>query len=146
MKAIRFALLALAAGLASLCLASLAFGQTTPDPSKDLGGYAKALYDATAGHHWVLLVGLVLMGVTWGVRKLVPMIHGKVGAWLNTDRGGALLSLGLGLVGGIATAFAAGKAVTFQLLASAVVASWTASGGWSQLKKILGLSDPPAAK
>lgn len=111
---------------------------------------ARAVYQALHGHHYVLLAGLLLMGACYLVRRLAPLAEapgraGKLGAFLRSDRGGAALSLFLAICGGLATAFTAGKGVSLQLVVDALAVSFTASGGWSLARKLLGLSPSSAS-
>jgi hypothetical protein len=121
-------------------------GAVVVDPASDPGGYAEELLKAAQTSNWRLLGGLLLIGAVWGLRLLGakwPFGFGKsVAAFLGTARGGAVLSLACGVLGGIGNVFMVDGSVTPRLFLDGVVMAFTASGGWTIVKKLLA-SDAP---
>jgi hypothetical protein len=57
--------------------------------------------------------------------------------FLRTDRGGALLVLGVSLTGAVANALAAGAPFSVALLLTALRVGLTAAGGFTLIKRII---------
>jgi hypothetical protein len=108
-----------------------------PDPSTDFSVYAQALLDAVQGSHWRFAAALALIGVVACVRWLTPKLHNKVGAWLNSDRGAAVLTLVTAEVGAVATSLAAKMPLTFTLVWHGLGVGFVAAGGFATAKRIL---------
>ena len=107
----------------------------SPDPASIAG----ALLSAIQGKHWGIAVGLGLSGVVWLLRnKIAP--NWKA---VQTDRGGAILTLATALVATIGAELAGGVMSVTTIL-DAVLAAMTAAGGFSLIKKIVSPSDQPA--
>lgn len=94
---------------------------------------AENAYDAMKSGRWLVLVGLVLMGLV----KLVRKFGGQAIPWLLTDRGGVATALGLAALSEIALLLASGRAPTLSGLMGALAAAWAASGGWVQLQRLI---------
>lgn len=109
------------------------------DPEKDPEGWAKATYDAIKAGRWLAVAGFVLMGVVLIFRRLVLQRW----KWLQTDRGGVIATLAISFLGALAHSFAAGAGFSWSLLLGALGVAWAASGGWSQLKRLI---SPPDKK
>jgi len=110
----------------------------------DVSSYAKLLLDAYHGKHWILLLALVLGVVVATARWVAPKVHGKLGTFLNSDRGAAILVLVGGLAGSVVTSAMGGK-ISLDTLVNGVVTSLTAAGGYTLLKRIISPSDKPPA-
>jgi len=119
-------------------------GTLAADPSDDLGKLALVLLKAVQDRNWWLVVSLVLSLVLAGVRKIGPgLLEGRWpagAAWLKSDVGGAVLVLGLGILGGIATALAGGAPIGAGLLIDALKVSLGSAGGFVLVKKLFGFS------
>ncbi len=97
---------------------------------------ADAILAALSGKQYLLAVAVALVGAVKGVRWLAPKLHDKTGAFLNSDRGGAILSLIMGVAGGVATSLAAGKPMSLSLILSGIMVSATGSGLFNLTKRI----------
>jgi hypothetical protein len=102
---------------------------------------ADSLLAAIGGKQYILAMAVALVGVVKGVRWVAPKLHDKTGAWLNSDRGGAILSLIMGVAGGAATATAAGKPLSLSLILSGIMVSATGSGLFNLTKRVAKPSD-----
>lgn len=118
-----------------LCLFTLSvWAAPPPDLTQDPGGFLNALYDAikTKNLRVVVACGIVaLVFVTrrWGSRW-VP--------WFKTGRGGAVLVISVGVLGGVVTALGSSSPLGFQMLIDGAVMGFTAAGGWTVIKHLLG--------
>jgi hypothetical protein len=92
---------------------------------------AQQVIDAIQAHNYAMAVVLILVAAVYAVRKIAPRIHGGLGAFLNSDRGGSLLVLIGGTGGALVTALSAGKHMSFSLLLGGIMTSAAASGGWN---------------
>jgi hypothetical protein len=110
---------------------------TVPDPGEDTGGFAEATYSAIKAGQWLVAAGLVLIGLVYLARRF----GGKVWPFLATDRGGVVATLVLSLVGAVAHSLAVGEPMSLAMLMAALGVAWTASGGWSQLRRLFAPPD-----
>lgn len=111
--------------------------EPTPAPAQDVGEFAKMFFNAAKNGDWKLLIVLIVVGIVWALRKWGAAIP-KVGEWLATDRGGAILALLAGIFGVIGTGLVSGSAWSFALIRDGLLLGFTAAGGWTIIKKILG--------
>jgi hypothetical protein len=102
------------------------------DPATDFEAFARLVLDAVASGNGMLLVALALVGLTALARRFA----GAKVPFLNTDVGGTLLAFALGFFGAVATALAAGEALSVDLLLSALKVTVAAIGGYNALKKL----------
>lgn len=109
----------------------------TPDANAILN----TVLDAIQHKHWQVLVATILVGVVAFVRWVSPKIHGKVGAFLNSDRGGSLLVLLGGVFGAISTALIAGQKINANLIFGGITTGVMASGGWNIVWDLIAPSD-----
>ena len=121
---------------------SVAFGETVVDvvaenahasPPDDL--FAQ-MFAALTSSNWKHAGALALMLLVWGLRAHVFDRLGKVGAWLQGDRGGVVSVLLAGALGAVASALMAGKAVDASLLGNALQMSLEAAGGWVAIRRL----------
>jgi hypothetical protein len=105
-----------------------------PDPS-DLGTFLTAALNALRGGDWQLVAALGLTGVVFVLRKF----GAKWIPWIGTSVGGATFAGLVVLLGGLAAALAAHQAITWTLLGTLLVATWTAAGAWTWGRRILAL-------
>jgi hypothetical protein len=142
----RLWLAALVVLLSGAALAQIVDGgivpSTIPDPSTSFGAYAQLVFQAVQSSNWKVLVIIVMVGLTYVVKEY----GGRAWPWLDTDRGGAVLALAVGVLGSMANALAASAAISPQLLLNGFLMGVTAAGGYNVVKKILFPQDmAPAA-
>lgn len=117
---------------------------TVADPMDDLAKLALTAIDAIRSGNWWLLASLALSVVLACVRKFGPGILASKwpagAAWIKSDVGGAVLVLGLGMVGGITTALVGGAPIGMALILDAVKVSLGSAGGFVVVKKLFGFS------
>jgi hypothetical protein len=110
-----------------------------PDPGADPIGYAQSTVSAAKAGKWLALVGLLIIGLVWCVRrwgsKLVP--------WLGTDRGGVATALVCGFLVSLASTAITGVISTAAIV-GAVEQAVIAVGGYVALKKLIWPSDAKA--
>lgn len=136
MKTIRYFILAALAAVACTTL----FAQDVVDivnPADDFGAFLSQVMAAVQAKDYQIIAALALVLVTfvarsWG-KRFIP--------WLNTDRGGAVLALFLGVAGAFVTSLAARVSFGFQTVLDGLVVGVTAAGGWTVVKKIISPSD-----
>jgi hypothetical protein len=125
--------------LTSIFFVPLAYAAV--DPASDLGGYAQELLKAAQTSNWRLVAGLLLVGTVWGLRLLSakwPFKFGKaIATFLGTARGGAVLSLACGVLGGVGNVLLADGSMTPRLFVDGIVMALTASGFWTITNKLL---------
>ena len=79
-------------------------------------------------------------------RRRVKIHVPAAAAWIKSDVGGAVLVLGLGMVGGITTALVGGAPIGVALLLDAVKVSLGSAGGFVVVKKLFGFSQDKVAE
>lgn len=128
-----------------LAIPVLALGQDPAAVSDDLGQLLALVVGGIKGGDWqgAVLAGILL--AVWVVRKVAGRIP-KVGAFLGTDEGGALLLVLTGLPVALLAAKAGGAALTLGLVGKALIATLGAGGGWSVGRKLLRLLSPLVAR
>ena len=101
-----------------------------PFNPEDISALFTLLGDAVkAGNFRYVAALLVIAGVFYGGKALAK----KAPFW-GTPKGKAVLSVTLAVLGGVATAFAAGHVPSFSEFSAAIGVALTASGGWSMFK------------
>lgn len=108
-----------------------------PDPTADIGGYARAVIDAIRGGRWMVTFGLLLVGLVaaarWGLGRIVP--------WFRTDRGGTVLAAVTTVLAVVGSGLAAGLPLGLDLLAAALAAAAGAIGIFTAAKRLVAPSD-----
>ena len=100
-----------------------------PSPD-DFQAFSQLIWQAVTASNWRYLAALLVVGaVAVGSRFL------KGNFW-KSGAGKATLSMLIALLGGLSTAFAAGKVPSGAEILAALGLGWTASGGWSVAKSI----------
>jgi hypothetical protein len=114
---------------------------------------AQQLLEYAHQGNWRMLVAIALSGVIWLLRTFLmgPTVQrwkyvGAVAGWFRTDRGGVVLTLLVGVLGGVMTALSAGVSLSVDLFVTGVVNGLLASGFFVGLKKLFGLGDGTAPK
>lgn len=102
--------------------------------------FAKLAVDAAQQGNSGMLLSLALVGVIWGVRKFL----GPKVPFLQTQAGGALLTLGTAFGGGLASSLASGQKISGPIALGALKVAFTAAGGWTLIKHLLSAFQPDA--
>lgn len=82
---------------------------------------------------WKAIAAIALIGVVFVARRF----GGKFVPFLQTDRGGALLALGVGIAGALANAILAGKPVDLTLLLRGLEVGIEGAGGYVVVRRLL---------
>lgn len=105
----------------------------TVNIDQDPVGFANQVFEAGKSKEYRLLVILVIFGIVWAARKwgkkLVP--------WFDSDRGGAVLALSVGILERLATMAASGGTLTVWLIFEGVINAASAAGGLTIIKRIV---------
>jgi len=109
------------------------------DVGADPVGFFKSTYDAAKSGQWWMLVSLIVIGLVWAARKWAKKID-----FFTTDRGGALLAISVGILGGMAHGILADGTPTLAMLTESIKVTVGAIGGYAGLKKVLFPSDKAA--
>lgn len=106
----------------------------------------QTIFDAIMRHEWQPAAAAALIGAVSLTRAAAGLPWtGKAGAFLKSDRGGALLVLLLGVLGGMANAFGAKQDVTPQIIGKGIITGLVAAGGWNVVKRIFFPQDTASA-
>lgn len=121
--------------LVSFTATAFAAGAASPEDGSLLE-LAKPVYEAVMGHQWWLAASLALVFLCAAAKKYAP---GKLGDFLRTDHGGALLVLLMSFGGAVSTGLlAAGTgAMTLALAWAALKIALGAAGGYSLIRKLI---------
>jgi hypothetical protein len=103
-----------------------------PNPEQ-IEEFARLMLDAVANRNYALLVALVVVLAVYLLRKF----GGSRVPFLRTDRGGALLVIGVSLAGAVANALAAGAPFSGALMLTALRVALTAAGGFTLVKRLV---------
>lgn len=121
---------------AVLLFPALALAQAViPDPGTDVPAFLTAVLTALRGGDWKVVAALAMVGVIFILRKF----GAKVIPWLATSLGGATFTGLVVLVTGLAATLFAHQSITWALLGTLLVATWTAAGTWTWLRRMLAL-------
>ncbi|TQF09182.1 hypothetical protein FJV41_45945 [Myxococcus llanfairpwllgwyngyllgogerychwyrndrobwllllantysiliogogogochensis] len=107
-------------------------GTVGPNPEQ-FEAFAQLLLDAVTSRNYALLAALVVVLLVYLLRKF----GGAFIPFLRTDRGGAVLVLGVSLAGAVANALAAGAPFSLALLVTALKVALTAAGGFTVIKRLV---------
>ncbi|MFY2558786.1 hypothetical protein ACN469_14255 [Corallococcus terminator] len=107
-------------------------GVIGPSPEQ-FDAFAQLLFDAVTSQNYALVASLVVVLLVFLLRKF----GGTFIPFFNTDRGGAVLVLGVSLAGAVANALAAGAPFSLSLMLTAVKVALTAAGGFTLVKRLL---------
>lgn len=103
------------------------------DPEANPAGWIAAILAATAGHHWIALVALIVLGLVAAARKWGAGFW----PWLGSKTAGVVLALVGGLAGAIAVALAGGAAWSWSILVDGIGAGLLAMGAWDSRKLVV---------
>lgn len=125
--------------LLSLGWPALAFGQdatatvvVTPTPD----GLFAQMFSAVASSNWRHVGALALLALVWALRTHVFDRMGRVGAFLQTDRGGVLTALVCGVLAALGSAVLAGKQIDADLVGMSLQVSLESIGGLIALRRL----------
>ncbi|RJS14607.1 hypothetical protein DRW03_34580 [Corallococcus sp. H22C18031201] len=107
-------------------------GVLGPSPEQ-FEAFARMLFDAVTGRNYALAAALVVVVLVYLLRKFGGMFV----PWFSTDRGGAVLVLGVSLAGAVANALAAGAPFSLGLMLTALKVALTAAGGFTLVKRLV---------
>ncbi|NTX16164.1 hypothetical protein HUA76_35880 [Myxococcus sp. CA056] len=107
-------------------------GVIGPNPEQ-FDVFAQLLFNAVTSQNYALVASLVVVLLVYLLRKF----GGAFVPFFNTDRGGAVLVLGVSLAGAVANALAAGAPFSLALVLTAVKVALTAAGGFTLVKRLL---------
>jgi hypothetical protein len=103
--------------------------------------------------NWRMAAATALTAVVWFLRSVAirPGLEalpgvGPIFRWLKTDRGGVVLALSVGVLGGIGTALFAHQHVSRDLIINGAIEGVLSAGIFSTVKKLAKPSDRPAPK
>lgn len=105
------------------------------DPTDHPGAYAKAVYNAATHKNYRFLVAFALLAFVSVSRRYASRLPGRGGAFVASDRGGAMLTIVLAISGGATTALLGGGPLSFEMVGNAVMNAVIAAGGYSLVKK-----------
>lgn len=127
------------AAFLSFFFAAVALAQTAaPVMPTDPQTIASGILTAFVGKKWLMLVGFGLTLIIYVLRTFVL----KNVKWTQTGWGGAIVALGIAVVGTVGMELAAGV-VSWATIVDAALAALLASGGWGLVLKRI-VPDPPA--
>jgi hypothetical protein len=126
----------LLAFVAIIALPVLALAQV-PDPS-DSSAFLSALLGAFKSGDKGVLAALAIAGVIYVLRKFSSKIPG-LGAFFATSLGGATFAGIVVLLGGLAAALYSHQTITGAYLWALLLATWTAAGAWTWVRRMLAL-------
>lgn len=142
-------------GAASVVEDALARAQVAaPPPTEDLGSLSQFLFAQIQGGNWRYAAAALLVLSVYCLKRWLPTIESAAArvaltpgmpawevkvlssvAWFNTDRGGAALSLLLGVAGAVGHSLLAGK-FSWNVLVDGVGMGVTAAGGWTVFNRM----------
>jgi hypothetical protein len=106
---------------------------TPPNPEADPIGFFLSIWNGIRSGDWPLVTALALIGLILLARKVLvpifPVLKEDIPAWF--------FAMGVTFIGAVANALFAGSAVSAGMIWTAVLYSWTASGGYSGLHRLL---------
>lgn len=108
---------------------------TPPAPPRDVGGVIVSLINAAKAGQWYLVMGLVASLLMMGLKLFAPQLK-------NNDRWSALVAVGIGILGTLATALIGGAKFDLALVIGALVTGVVSAGGYAVIKKIIWPSTP----
>lgn len=92
------------------------------------------LVRAASSGNWYFVLSALLVAAVWAARKyLSPKIP-----FLGGDVGGILLAFAMAFFGAVASALGAGAPISMPLFVAAAKIAFTAMGGYTALKKLVG--------
>lgn len=117
----------------------------------DIVGLADKALDAARDGNGRMLLAMALMAIVWFTRKLLAekddaksWLHNLLASFpvaskfVNTDAGGATLTLLMGVAGSVATVLMSSAPLTVGAVWSGIVMGITAAGGYVMIKRLLG--------
>ena len=132
--------LAAVAALLTLTVCGVAYAQTPDFDNKPIESIFELINYIKEGN-WRIVAGFVLMGIMFGLnkwRERVPFFKG--------DRGGAILVLVLALVSSVSAALFSNAGLDLELIVGAVSVAFSASGGYTIIKRIIWPKDKEEAE
>ena len=104
-----------------------------PAPVEDLTSIIRGIAQAGHARDWRMVIALFLVGCGLVIRRYAsPFIP-----WLQTDRGGVVMALGLGAISAVTVPLLAAQAITAWVIVDALFMWITTAGTYSLLKKLI---------
>lgn len=113
-----------------------------PSPDTDAAGWLKLLYAAVTSKAWEPVIGLVLIGLTYPLRRFAVSLWG----WFATPFGGLVLAFAIALCGTLGSALAVRAPISLSLFAASLSTAAAAAGVWEWLKDHIPGVERAAAK
>lgn len=111
----------------------------------DVQGFMGTVLNAVTTGNWKAGAALLLIFCVYASRKLAKKLPKKVAKWMNSDRGGSVYVLVMGMLGAVATGLLAGKPLNLTLALSGLTTGAMASGMRNVVWDILFPSDKAKA-
>jgi hypothetical protein len=108
-------------------------------PEAGSDAFLNALLDAIAKGDWRYVAVLAVIGLTYLVRRYGPSLP-RVGPFLATSRGGAIVALVFALVVGLAPPFLGWVSWTPRIVLDVLLNGFASIGGWVGVRRIVGVS------
>lgn len=121
------------AGLVGFTATSAAAAQAAPDDGSLLD-IARPIFDAIMAGRYLAASATALVLTIALIKRYAP---GRIGAFVHSDAGGALTTLGMALFGAIATATMGGATWHWSMLWTSLTVGIAAAGGYAVLKKLV---------
>lgn len=112
----------------------------------NLQSLLQSIHTAVMTQQWWIAASGILILVSHGVRWLAAKKLGKLGAWLNTDHGAMWTVIVTGLLGGLATAFGAGRRPTMAEVGVSLKVAGLSIVTYPSVKKFILSQYPNAAQ
>ena len=128
----RQATLLCALAIAIFVTPAIVFASDIPAP--DWQALIVTAVEAVQAGHWWVLAAAIVSGLVWVVRRWGCSLW----PWLGTDRGGAVLVLVTAVLGSLAGLILAGDAAGLDLLMTGLQTGFTAAGGYTIIRRIVG--------
>jgi hypothetical protein len=113
--------------------------QTTASAETNPGDVITGILTAFTGRKWPILVGFILTGIVYVVRTFLL----KGWAWAQTSRGGAIVAIGIAILGTLGTELAA-SVLSVSTILDALFAALMSAGGYNLFTKIF-VPEKPAS-
>jgi hypothetical protein len=109
----------------------LVLAQATTSVETNPGDVVTGILTAFTGRKWPILVGFILTGIVYVVRTYLL----KGWAWAQTSRGGAIVAIGIAILGTLGAELAAGV-LSVSTILDALMAAIMSAGGYNLFTKI----------
>lgn len=113
-----------------IAFCGVAFAADVPSPDVNATDWLKALYTAATSGEWKMVAGLVMVGITFGLR-----VYGtRFVKWFASRNGGVVLNFVMSFLTTLGVAFASGAPIHLSTFLTAISTAVSAAGIWELLK------------